>query len=634
MAARTRTLVTLNPKDTSPEQLYQKTLETPTEQIVVCFPLLTPIDFGALCYTRDYNTKRSSIKDVSDDDYRPERAEPLKNLLLAKSAKFQKNQRSRTFQGELTQLRHLIEWANNNGFLNVLSSAEDYKSVIQHYSLSVQPEIDNGRLNRKTGRTRQREFQKAGPLLFPGSDVNFETDIPVLWSEVKQEGTTYTPHEEEMGATIALCEAIFNQFSDFLINRRQFPFKVALPKCEGTLIAAEYVLVTPTLLQSNARKIAKSITWNFETCKIRHYDEIAKLCKRGTKYVSQILNKALKRSTQANQDMFHTTRRWILKQAHDAFLTLFIANSGINEQPARDLPWNSSYTIEDHESHGFAVIKYRANAKPIEVTIKKSFIGKFKKYLKLREFVDSHCDLPNLFFNVNGNNGKLTGSLSLTALSGFAVTVKTFIDPDYPCLSAMELRKYKSVQMLSQSLPLPVVAAVLQNSEATARKHYSDPNERVSIDEVSSMLSLLMENLDAKPSDERATPSGACGTEDKALPLSTIPDGYEPNCKNFAGCIFCKYFGLRADENGVRKILSMRYFVKEQIYLCDSQEHFDRIHGAVIDRLDLFIKSLIQERPEMEAVVVKVDDEISRQFKLTEYWNRQLYRIQKFRGEI
>jgi hypothetical protein len=623
-----RNLMIIDPKILEADHAHQLISESSIELVALSFQSDLIIDIGAMCYAGNLNTKRSSIRLVSSEDFRPERKKPLKQWLIAKTIKFYHGQRIATFYGGVTIMRHFISWSDANGYHNVLATAEAYKSALQNYCLSMQPEVNNGKLDKKTGRLKQRELQKSGRQLFPNTSINFETDMPAVWSESSNANPTPTPSEADFGETIAMCMAIFEQFTHFLVNGLKFPFEVTFPNTSGVLTASEYILITPTV--ANSRKARSSVTWDYSVPRIRSYGEIVALSKGGTKSVAGMLTKAHKLQANANDDLFHTTRRWILQQAHDAFLTLFVANTGINESPAKELPWSDDYTIEDDEQVGFAAIKYRANGKSITLSIRKSFIPLFRKYLVLRKFLSKHFNGPNLFFHVDGNNGKVHSVLRNSGLIRFGYTVRTFIDPNYPMLNYRELRKYKTVYLLMKGYSVPVVASVMQNSPQTVAKSYSDINERSGIDEIYAMLTLLLETLENY--EHKETPAGACRSIDDPLALRLIPVGYEPNCKDFSSCIFCHHFGTHVNEDGIRKILSMRYVIQERLTLCTDVEHFVQVHGDAINRIDLIMASLLDARPGIKALVDKVSSEIENEYKLTGYWNRQLYRIQKLRG--
>ena len=119
----------------------------------------------------------------------------------------------------------------------------------------------------------------------------------------------------------------------------------------------------------------------------------------------------------------------------------------------------------------------------------------------------------------------------------------------------------------------------------------------------------------------------SCLDSGSPKPEIEAPSGYEPNCNSFVGCIFCVHFQTHVDEESIRKILSMRFFIHEYIALCEDAEQFQKTHGGAILRIDMIMEQLLLDRPEIKTLVNTISEEITSEYKLTPYWNRQYQRL-------
>jgi hypothetical protein len=169
----------------------------------------------------------------------------------------------------------------------------------------------------------------------------------------------------------------------------------------------------------------------------------------------------------------------------------------------------------------------------------------------------------------------------------------------------------------------------MQTSESTILKVYAEANEKTAIDEIGAMMNLLVSLLDDYSGEEN--PAGDCADADHRGAAMAPPEGYEPNCKNFEGCIYCSQFRIHADEESIRKLLSMRHFILEFLGACTDVDQFKRIHSHAIDQIERIINTLITARPEMKVTVEKIQNEIQQHFKLTRYWERLYERLLKLR---
>lgn len=310
-----------------------------------------------------------------------------------------------------------------------------------------------------------------------------------------------------------------------------------------------------------------------------------------------------------------------------AFIPLFVANSAINESQLRKLTWSADYEITNSENAGFVVIKGRAGDLEQSFEVKKTFIKHFKKYLALRKYLCGDETRSLLFLRFTRNK-LLESPIATAPVEYFNVRMRFFIDPEFRGLTYRQLRKYKPVYLLSKKYSVSVVAAMIQSSGDTTLKHYSEAEEKTAIDEISATLNFIISILEKESSTD--TPSGSCGGGTSSE-VETPPDQYEPNCRNFVGCIYCKEFRLHVDEETIRKILSMRYVTAERLNSCSDMDQFQALHGKALERLDTLISDLIKVKPEAKPMIDRIRNEIEQYCMLSPYWEMLYHRLLKLK---
>lgn len=586
-------------------------------------------DVGALCYTDRFQLKRSAIKEVIVSTFRPERQVALKNWTSNNLGKAFSEITISTLWAVCDEITGFAKWCDLNHHTDFLLSPEQYHFAVQKYSLSLRLRNSSGSLSKFRANRLQSAAIKGGYDFFPETNFNFSSDVPIISNSGNNTKTTDVPDEQEMASHLSMCDCLFKEITPFLIEFKKFPYQLTIMSEAVQLVPAEYPFVTKKILQEQKSKTSNNLLWNYEKGCLRPINECIDRSQRAPDQVIADYIEAENLIKNSNEDSYHPRRFRLAKLAHDSFISLFAANSGLNETQIRDLLWDENYIIEDSENLGFAVIKMRANGRLIQVQIKKTFINQFKKYIELRKYICRHANNDYLFVGMHKNKCIITGQLQRNAIERFCNRVTKYIDPDFTGLGYRQLRKYKSIYLLSVNTPITVVSSIMQTSEATILASYSDGNERTAVNEITAVLNRLVSMLDDYEGEP--IPPGDCHSLDNPTEDMETPDGYRPNCTKFESCIFCENFGLHADADSVRKILSMRFFINEHITTCTNIDHFKEVHGAALKRIELILNELITARPDMESTIAMIANEVEREYKLTEYWERQLQRLIRMR---
>ncbi|MCQ0170165.1 integrase [Pseudomonas sp. S12(2018)] len=600
---------------------------SPIEGLILKCTEERSFDIGALCYQNRDKVTRALIKSVDHDSLRPERMEAVRAWVVHKITLFYTSKSAYTIYQNATELNGFFNWADKSEFEDFLTSPESYHQALQAYTQY---------LNQETGRKKviftanrlQSEALRSGPVFFPNTTVNFRDDLPMISNKSGAQKPTEPPLEKEIEAYLTTCQYLFDGLTDFLLNFKKFPAQIPFMTEYLWLLPGEYPYVSEQVLAETS-KVRLNIKWDYVTGRVRTLDEATKLSSRPEYQVRYDLEDAHAVLQKANSDRRHEKRMRLAKLAHDAFIPLFAANSGLNEQSLRDLTFNSSYETFDSEEQGFVGIKLRACGREVNFTIKKTFMKQFDKYIRLRKFICHEIEHEFLFVGMTIYGQSVGGQVRPAEIQKHNSRIESHLITNFEGLSYQTLRKYKCNFLLSKGHSVQVVSALMQTSETTILKSYAQANETTAIAEITAMIKRLVGLLDDYRGEE--IPAGDCaGSNGRAEAIPPPPD-YEPNCKNFEGCIFCSQFRTHANEPSIRKLLSMRFVTLEYLNSCADKNHFDKVHGAAVAQIDRIIAELLEERPDMASVVDRIKAEISNNFELSDYWKRFYHRMVQLR---
>lgn len=587
------------------------------------------VDIGALCYTKR-NFKPGIPASVNLSTLSHQRCTAIKSWCIEVISGVFTGESPYSVHAKALGLRAYLNWCDGNGHTACLESDELYKKSLSAYTEHLLLLIHDKQIEGSTARLRQHMALQSGNFLFPNSQIDFSSDIPLLYTSKRfrtsQKEATETPEENEIGEYLAACQYIFDGLTDFVIKGTPYPHRIPFFNTEVTIAPPHDQLFTHYTIANN-KLLQKVTSWNLGDA--HHLTPQELMAQRSLSRVQAInLHRRSKETLDSlNSDKYHDRRIALARYAQDAFHCLFIANTAMNESAARQIPWNPEYEVTNSSNAGFLVIKYRANNLEQYFEIKKSFLKHFQKYIKLRLYLNEIKPVNYLFPSYNYSQIN-NAPARFGAVYFFGKSILSRLDPSIKFFAPRQLRKYKAIYLLSRKHSISTVSAVIQNSPASTIKNYTEAAEKTAIDEISTTIKFITELLDQRSKID--TPTGKCSGSPPAEAIKA-PENYEPNCKNFAGCTFCENFTVHADEESIRKILSMRYVTAEKIDSCTDIDQFDRLHGATLKRIDDIISELLVSRPELNIVVDKIRRDIEDECELSSYWLLMYERLIKLK---
>lgn len=574
------------------------------------------IDLGALCYTERNFDSRKIPKPLLTDSIAPHRKPYIQHWCLEYAAAYYLGGSPYTLYTNAVELVAFGDWSDGSGHNDFLKGASSYKRALDGYTHHLISEMnrENG-ISEYTANRLQSQVLKTASLFYPEAAINFRNDLPIISATVSSSNPTETPSEQAMAEHLVVCQYLFDGLSDFVLQEKPFPHRIPYMETEALLLPAEYAITTPAIIESTW-KVGQSVIWDYRSGEVNSLEQCMVKANQSRHQLTPQREQALELLRHANADAYHHKRLWLAGLAQDAFISMFVANAGMNESQLRRLLWSESYETSPSEHAGFVVIKYRAGDMEQQFEIKKTFHKQFTKFLKLRGFLCRKKTSTYLFINYKKNN-TANRPIKANTIHSFNSQVRSFLDPLHQGLNFQGLRKYKSVYLLSQNYTISTVSAVMQNSSDTILKHYAQAEEKQAIDEISTTLSYVITILEREL--KLPTPGGGCSGEPPSE-VEETPENYQPDCRNFVGCVFCDEFRLHADEDSVRKLLSMRYVTRERLSSCEDIKQFNAVHGKAIEKIDSILAELLELRPDMKPLIERVQDEVELEYKLSPYW--------------
>lgn len=344
-------------------------------------------------------------------------------------------------------------------------------------------------------------------------------------------------------------------------------------------------------------------------------------------------NEALYKLQQRNENKRHIERERLASYGLCIGMLLFIAQTGANLDTAQQLQLDTMEVLPSTQGRRFSGTKSRAGGKTVYPEFGVKFEPVFRKILELREWYiqDEACD----FIFPLRNEIKQLGPVSYGRLQ---LMKKLFqrIFPRMVWITPQQWRKHKSSQYVELSDgDLLLEAEVMGHSLETARKNYSrtsfqDASQQISrffneLREVAVAKTRTLERIAVQTLDEtvdvQILPVGACITAapqpEKALGFTE--QAPKPNFQQFEHCLFCQHYAVHADDEDVRKLLSLKsllgYVKQKATDLIKWEQQF----GVVLHRIDEVLNDLSNTYENLRDRIFSIQEEVE-SGDLDAYW--------------
>ena len=351
------------------------------------------------------------------------------------------------------------------------------------------------------------------------------------------------------------------------------------------------------------------------------------------KRVRENRNQAIRKLEERNKDKRHIERERLASYGLCIGMLLFIAQTGANLDTAQQLQLDTMEILPSTQGRRFSGTKSRAGGKTVYPEFGVQFEPIFRKILELREWYiqDEACD----FVFPLRNEIQQLGPVSYGRLQ---LMKKLFqrIFPRMLWVTPQQWRKHKSSQTVEFSAgDLLLEAEVMGHSLDTARNNYARTSFKDAAQQISQFFNELREVAVAKARtveritvqmldatvEAQASPVGACASihpqPEKAIGFTE--QAPTPNCQQFEHCLFCQHYAVHADDEDVRKLLSLKsllgYIKQKATDLIKWESQF----GVVLHRIDEVLTELSNAYVDLRERIVAIQDEVE-SGDLDAYW--------------
>ena len=344
-------------------------------------------------------------------------------------------------------------------------------------------------------------------------------------------------------------------------------------------------------------------------------------------------NQAIRKLEERNKDQRHMERERLASYGLCIGMLLFISQTGANLDTAQQLQLDTMEILPSTQGRRFSGTKSRAGGKEVQPEFGVQFEPIFRKILELREWYiqDEPCDF---IFPIRNEIQQLRpvsyGRLQL---------IKKFFQRIFPrmiWITPQQWRKHTSSQYVELSDgDLLLEAEKMGHSLDTARKNYSRTSFKDAGQQISQFFNELREVAVAQTRtieritvqtidvtvDTQILPVGACITAilqpEKALGLTE--QAPTPNCQQFEHCLFCQHYAIHADDEDVRKLLSLKsllgYVKQKATDLIKWESQF----GVVLHRIDEVLTELSNAYETLRDRILSIQEEVE-SGDLDAYW--------------
>ena len=576
-------------------------------------------DVGSWCFLGKKSVRLP--KKVQVELHRPERAKPIQNLVREVITMACTDKTAAGAGSKLADFAILVDFCNTNEITGFLDSPEIYHYALKEFTAYLRKSERKAVTNAKL----QSVTMECGTYLFPNAKIHFHVGIERILSIADKDSSTRPPAKIPVTRFVNVFNSVFNELTDFVLENRSFPHVIAIDGERAVITTEAFAFLTHSMAKYKPRRGTMSPYVDYTLGKCMLWSQVySEIPNADYRLHANFRAKSLNRLSQGNTEMYCQKRRRLQKLAHDSFVALFAIHSGENESTIISTPWDGVYEVNNGENGKRIIsIKHRGGVQPIQFIVSAPFIKYFRKFVELRSHILDGQTHTRLFVGFDYRSFNGFRQFDENSISNLCMQMRSMVDPDFPKISYKKLRAYKDSWVV-ENYDVDTSAALLHHSKKTQRDNYTNVEEREAIDSVVKALSHIVTMF--KKAEDTQVPSGLCNGA-KPTRVVKIPSGYEPDCKNSRGCIFCTEYRATADSETIHKLHSMGYVIKKFLGTCDNLGHFTAIHQPALDRIEQILQRILALKPELTSEAAMLRKQVYEKRALTEYWENYISRF-------
>ncbi len=544
-------------------------------------------DLGSLCYAVRSSGKRKSgqPRGVKLTSFLPQRPKQILQLIRWLSAMLaDSGNRVWTVKGMVTYAKLFVDWADETGHHDCLAGDTATRTAFRAWVTQVENRYRTHELNSPSA----ARLQSSVCVLLEGvtSSCDLARGVRFVRKGRSPNGGTQPAAEHNFAHSLALNQALFDELSELVLEVRPFPFKLNMPKslgwdeCHLWAFPSERWQMPPRLHGQAREELARPYwIFNYAQGRVATVDELwhryqpqgSQVTGRYRWEARRQIERTHKSMYSANIDPRHRHRIKLAMIAHNAFVFLFLANTGCNLSVAQEIETGGTIDASTLNQR-YRSIKYRAQGKEVQIVCPAAFMPSMRRFMELRNFLLNGLDYPYLFFTL-GNKFVANRTPSQMQDQVLVVQYETLrrIDVDLTRIPPRTIRATVE-DYYRREIDSTVAAHIMGHSEGVAESNYRAGSPVHHHEELSLFLSKVSASAKSQkiivtsstdPYGKRLEEGGTCDAfgQPEAM-AATLP---LPNCFQ-GGCLFCYKRVLVADEDDARKVASAA-FVMEQLIL-------------------------------------------------------------------
>lgn len=566
-----------------------------------------------LLYKKSYIKRRPFSLYVDTTTYDKDRLVIVRFILDDLARRKQKGNSPATIRGFIRCIISFCRWLTDES-INFPATIEESKQLYHMYTFYLKNKIKTEEYSHSHCQALSSNMLQLLEYVF--DDCNGFISSGIIPIAFKAPNSTNKVSNEDFIYSFNFFHQLFSQLTDFLLEQKQYPFLLNLPRKNLWVIPSR-----TWVKNEDTQHYLKS--YNYETGQIKSVKEIQKAYGfKEEKTAYDYRNSFMYKLNNNNIDTKSNTRMFLGRIAMKAFFMHFLAITGMNDSTAATLKWNNNYEIEK-EQYSFRNIKYRAQNKLVEFKIQKEFVADFKKFIKLREYLLDGNKIDYLFFSGDRKTAKLSPpQIRGTYSSLINKDMINNVDPQLPRITSRELRVNKIYQVIKQNGIL-AAANLAQNLPSTILSNYIAETTEDTMKQFTEFFNRLNKTIIFKEYEGTNISVGQCKQPNEPhIDLDIGP--FDSNCSQSEGCLFCDKYGIHADETDIRKLYSLEYLINECKYIASDNNTFKSVYGNILSRITNIIEFMQEQVPTLKPEIQFVKRDVYENENLAPYFEHKL----------
>ncbi|SDT96168.1 hypothetical protein [Geopseudomonas guangdongensis] len=630
-----RQVITVDYKDVNIEVIQPQLAVLAADNPVDPGPLY--IDVGALCYRRRNRSTNQQIGTPVDISSLDNSRIPFVRALIEELRLSQSSSRA---IHQFVLSRYFVDWLDVQEQPYYFDNVASMKNAYCEYTRNLLHRVNSSGIGGQPLKQVTASQYQSGALtvvrLATGLSEPEVKGITTLITKRRDQASHVNlklPSADEQAKTFATLLSFIDEAHRILVGNGEVPLHLVSPSGEscylytvevdsGRTKTADFSIAN-LLLKSPVFPTLDQVKVHFGLVDDRKAIESARGAYRSSRRMYE----------KNNKDFRSALRQRFGNHAVVAGMLAFIAATGCNLSVAQALEVDTLEFVPSTKGKRFSGTKGRAGGKTVVPEFGLRFAPVFQKYLKLREWVLNGSDSALVFPYLSAKHGiTQVGGSSIDALR--MLFSKTL--PRTMWVTPRQWRKNVSYQYVKLSGgDMTLTAEKLSNTEDMVRQAYSRPALEDFAGEMASFFEAMhqaavdrtrtVERIPVRILDEKrpeaVTGAGACEKAPETQPERA--QGFTelaptPTCRDPETCLFCEFYAVHADEEDMRRLLSLRYLI-QSIKHKQPIDHWQSKFGPTVHRIDEVLSAMQDADGDSQSTINRVREEVE-SGDLDEFW--------------